>query len=106
MPSFIVSVVCPSPLAWLTLTSATDEEDNDESAEILESLEEIDGEADQYGVDFVRISDTEAFTEHNVVNSPALVYYRKKTPLLYDGNVGPLIGVYDVLSHSIACLKC
>jgi len=53
----------------------------------LIALEEIDGDADDYGVDFVKISDPEAFTEHNVVAVPSLIYYRKKTPLVYDGKI-------------------
>ncbi|XP_059471929.1 uncharacterized protein LOC132194579 isoform X6 [Neocloeon triangulifer] len=63
-----------------------DSEECDDCDEILAELEEIDGDADDYGVDFVKISDPEAFTEHNVVAVPSLIYYRKKTPLVYDGD--------------------
>ncbi|XP_065338912.1 uncharacterized protein hlk isoform X6 [Cloeon dipterum] len=63
-----------------------DSEECDDCDEVLEALEEIDGDADDYGVDFVKISDPDAFTEHNVVAVPSLIYYRKKTPLVYDGD--------------------
>jgi len=67
--------------------SDEDDEDSDENCqEILTALEEIDGDADDYGVNFVKISSQEAFTEHNIIAVPSLVYYRKKTPLVYDGD--------------------
>ncbi|KAK7793468.1 hypothetical protein R5R35_013845 [Gryllus longicercus] len=63
------------------------DEDCPECEEILESLEQIDGEADQYGVDMVKIDDPNAAAKYNIVNSPALVYFRKRVPLLYDGDL-------------------
>ena len=85
---------------FLTLFGFADEEDSQESMDLLEDLEEIDGDADAYGVDFVKISDPEAASKHNVLNSPALVYYRKKTPLLYDGKI---TSCYTYLSRILTC---
>ncbi|KAL4706802.1 hypothetical protein ACJJTC_018183 [Scirpophaga incertulas] len=64
-----------------------DDEDCPECEEILESLEQIDGEVDQFGIDFVKISSPEAAAKYNVVNIPSLVYFRKQVPMLYDGDL-------------------
>ena len=37
------------------------------------------------GIDFVKIKDPEAAAKFNIIHTPALVYFRKKTPLVYDG---------------------
>ncbi|CAG0925111.1 unnamed protein product, partial [Notodromas monacha] len=52
-----------------------------------EELENIDDEADAFGIDFVKINDAEAATDYGIVNLPALVYFRKKMPLVYDGDL-------------------
>lgn len=64
-----------------------DDEDCPECAEILEALEQIDSEVDQYGIDFVKIASPEAAATYNVVNIPSLVYFRKQVPMLYDGDL-------------------
>lgn len=66
---------------------ADDDEDCPECEEILEALEQIDGEVDQFGIDFVKIASVEAAAKHNVVNIPSLVYFRKRVPMLYDGDL-------------------
>ncbi|EEB16861.1 predicted protein [Pediculus humanus corporis] len=64
-----------------------DEDDCPDCEEILNALEKIDGEADQYGIDMVKISDEEVASKYNVANTPALVYFRKRAPLIYDGDL-------------------
>ncbi|XP_052740631.1 uncharacterized protein LOC112055044 isoform X5 [Bicyclus anynana] len=64
-----------------------DEEDCPDCQDILESLEQIDGEVDQFGIDFVKIASAEAAAAHNIINIPSLVYFRKRTPMLYDGDL-------------------
>lgn len=54
----------------------SDDEDCAECEEILEELEQIDGEADMFGIDFVKIASSEAATTYEVVNIPSLVYFR------------------------------
>ncbi|XP_067631583.1 uncharacterized protein hlk isoform X8 [Eurosta solidaginis] len=63
------------------------DEDCAECEEILEDLEEIDGEADMFGIDFVKIASVEAAKKYDVVNIPSLVYFRKQVPVLYDGDL-------------------
>ena len=53
---------------------------------VLEALEEIDDEADMYGIDFVKSDDENtAKAVGGVFSTPALVYFRKGNPLVYDG---------------------
>ncbi|XP_031337168.1 uncharacterized protein LOC116166353 isoform X2 [Photinus pyralis] len=63
------------------------EEDCPECDEILEQLEEIDGEADLFGIDFVKICSAEAAATHGLHSLPALIYFRKQTPMIYDGDL-------------------
>ncbi|XP_035717931.1 uncharacterized protein LOC118439840 isoform X1 [Vespa mandarinia] len=63
------------------------DEDCAECGEIMEALEKIDGEADLFGIDFVKISSTETAEKYNIMNVPSLVYFRKRTPLIYDGDL-------------------
>ncbi|XP_055690225.1 uncharacterized protein LOC129793827 isoform X4 [Lutzomyia longipalpis] len=63
------------------------DEDCDECEEILEELELIDGEADLFGIDFVKIASAEAVEKYEVVNIPSLIYFRKRVPVLYDGDL-------------------
>ncbi|XP_063985202.1 uncharacterized protein LOC135166658 isoform X3 [Diachasmimorpha longicaudata] len=63
------------------------DEDCPECDEIMEALEQIDGEADLFGIDFVKISSPEAAEKYQIINVPSLVYFRKKMPLIYDGDL-------------------
>ncbi|XP_011137175.2 uncharacterized protein LOC105181845 isoform X2 [Harpegnathos saltator] len=63
------------------------DEDCPECDEIMEALEKIDGEADLFGIDFVKISSSEAAEKYGILNVPSLVYFRKKTPLVYDSDL-------------------
>lgn len=54
----------------------SDDEDCAECADILEELENIDGEADMFGIDFVKIASIEAAHKYEVTNIPSLVYFR------------------------------
>ncbi|XP_063360360.1 uncharacterized protein LOC134649525 isoform X5 [Cydia amplana] len=64
-----------------------DDEDCPECEDLLESLEQIDGEVDQFGIDFVKIASPEAAAKYNIINIPSLVYFRKQVPMLYDGDI-------------------
>lgn len=51
----------------------------------LQRLEEIDDDADQKGIGFVKILDPNLAFEYGLEELPALVYYRHKIPIVYDG---------------------
>lgn len=53
-----------------------DDEDCAECEEILEELENIDGEADMFGIDFVKIASIEAAHKYEITTIPSLVYFR------------------------------
>ncbi|XP_064488753.1 uncharacterized protein LOC135400775 isoform X2 [Ornithodoros turicata] len=63
-------------------------EDNcDECERALKELENIDDEADVYGIDFVKINEPEAATAYGITSFPTLAYFRKGSPTLYDGDL-------------------
>lgn len=39
------------------------------------------------GVDMVKISDPEVAAKYEIANTPALVYFRKRNSLIYDGDL-------------------
>lgn len=47
-------------------------------------LENIDDEADQLGIGFVKIADEELAEEYNLGPLPKLVYYRHQIPIIYE----------------------
>ncbi|XP_018318516.1 uncharacterized protein LOC108732303 isoform X2 [Agrilus planipennis] len=69
-----------------------------ECEEILEQLEEIDGEADLFGIDFVKICSGEAAANYGFHNLPTLVYFRKQVPMVYDGDLMQANRVLDWLT--------
>lgn len=50
-------------------------------------LENIDDEADQLGIAFVKINDEELANEYNLGELPKLVYYRHQIPIIYESKV-------------------
>lgn len=51
----------------------------------MQELENIDDEADQLGIGFVKISDDSLAEEYNLGELPKLVYYRHQIPIVYEG---------------------
>lgn len=54
---------------------------------MLLELENIDDEADQLGIGFVKINDEDLADEYNLGTLPALVYYRHQIPIIYEGKL-------------------
>ncbi|XP_035224969.1 uncharacterized protein LOC118197552 [Stegodyphus dumicola] len=61
--------------------------DCQECDDVLHDLEEIDDDAEKSGIAFVKVSDEALALEFGLETLPALLYYRNKVPLLYDGNL-------------------
>lgn len=74
--SFVSRIECDSNLHKSSKCCLPDDDDCAECEEILEELEEIDGEADMFGIDFVKIASVEAAKKYEIVNIPSLVYFR------------------------------
>jgi len=53
-------------------------------AKALQELENIDDEADQLGIGFVKIHDSSLADEYNLGELPKLVYYRHQIPIVYE----------------------
>ena len=56
-----------------------------QSKDVLQELENVDGKADNVGIAFVKINDLELVDEYNLASIPAIVYFRHATPILYQG---------------------
>lgn len=51
------------------------------------------------GIDFVKINDPDAAHRFNILQTPALVYFRKKVPLVYDGE--RCLSIHPVLFFAV-----
>ncbi|KAG1669120.1 putative protein disulfide-isomerase C1F5.02 [Nymphon striatum] len=63
------------------------EDDCDDCVEILAELENIDEEADMYGIDMIKINDPDAAMKYNIINFPTFAYFRRQEPILYEGDL-------------------
>lgn len=64
----------------------TDKPECKKCAKALQELENIDDEADQLGIGFVKIHDEELAEEYSLGELPRLVYYRHEIPIIYEGS--------------------
>lgn len=71
----------------LTNAFCLDDDDDENSMTILGELEKIDDDCDRHGIQFVKINDKQASKEFGIDNVPALVYFEKEIPNLYDGDL-------------------
>ena len=63
---------------------ALDKPECKKCSKALQELENIDDEADQLGIGFVKIHDEELAEEYNLGDLPKLVYYRHQIPIIYE----------------------
>lgn len=66
-------------------TAKIDKPECKKCTKALQELENIDDEADQLDIGFVKIHDESLADEYNLGTLPALVYYRHQIPILYEG---------------------
>ena len=74
-----------SPLHRAVFLFSTDDNDEEESQIVLGELEKIDDDCDRHGIQFVKIDDTKVAKDFGIDTVPAIVYFEKKIPNLYDG---------------------
>ena len=60
---------------------------DDESDELLEHLENIDDDCDEFGIHLVKINDNLIAKKYGIRNPPGLVFFRRGKPLKYDGDL-------------------
>lgn len=53
---------------------------------VLAELEKIDDDCDRHGIQFVKIDDSKAAQAFGIDDVPAIVYFEKQIPNVYDGN--------------------
>lgn len=63
-----------------------DDAETSESKAVLEKLENIDGETDNFDITFVKMADPRYARKWGVTKLPAIVYFRKRFPSIYRGN--------------------
>lgn len=62
-----------------------DDNDDEDSMSVLQELEKIDDDCDKHGIQFVKIDDPSAANEFGIDEVPAIVYFEKAIPNVYDG---------------------
>lgn len=64
-----------------------DDNNDDKSEKILEELENIDDECDALGITFVKIDNPDEAIEYGINAVPALLYFEKGIPTVYEGKL-------------------
>lgn len=66
-----------------------DDKDQKKSQKVLQELENIDDECDQNNIAFVKIDNDEEAKEYGIDSLPALIFFEKRIPHVYDGMIAP-----------------
>lgn len=64
-----------------------DDNDDEDSSKVLTELEKIDDDCDRHGIQFVKIEDPQAASSFGLNSVPAVVYFEKQIPNIYDGDI-------------------
>lgn len=64
-----------------------DDNNDDNSEKVLDELENIDDECDALGITFVKIDNADEATEYGINEVPALLYFEKGIPTVYEGKL-------------------
>ena len=70
--------------------SFTVEDNCVECDEVIEGLEKIDDETDALDITFVKVNDPRYAKKYGVNKLPALVYFRRKFPSIYRGEINTI----------------
>lgn len=65
----------------------SDDNNDDKSQKVLEELENIDDECDGLGITFVKIDNIDEAKEYGIDSVPALLYFEKGIPTVYEGRL-------------------
>jgi len=69
------------------ITFCLDDNDDEDSLKVLNELEKIDDDCDRHGIQFVKIEDPQAASSFGLKSVPAVVYFEKQIPNIYDGDI-------------------
>lgn len=70
---------------------------NDDCDQVLKELEHIDDEAEELDIMLLKINDVKYARKYGINKVPAIVYFRRKFPSIFRGNV--MEGQYPYGSH-------
>lgn len=73
----------------------SDDHGDEDSMQVLTELEKIDDDCDKHGIQFVKIDDKKAAKDFGIDSIPAIVYFERQIPNVYDGLLSELI-VYSL----------
>lgn len=65
----------------------SDEKNLEESKIIMDKLENIDSETDNFDITFVKMADPRYARKWGVTQLPAIVYFRRRFPSIYRGDL-------------------
>lgn len=74
-------------MAINSVFSFADDNNDDDSQRVLSELENIDDECDALGITFVKLDDIEEAKEYGIEDVPALLYFEKGIPTVYEGSL-------------------
>ncbi|XP_058464962.1 uncharacterized protein LOC131438746 isoform X2 [Malaya genurostris] len=63
------------------------DEGDEESEKIMQELENIDDDCAKHGIQFVKIDDAKVSQEYGIEDIPAIVYFEKEIPNVYDDDL-------------------
>lgn len=72
---------------YTSVLYVSDDHGEEESMQALEELEEVDDDCDKHGIQFVKIDDAGAADEYGLESLPAVVYFERGIPNVYDGDL-------------------
>lgn len=70
--------------------------------QVLNELEKIDDDCDKHGIQFVKIDDDKAAKEFGIDSVPAIVYFEKQIPNVYDGGWVKQFGKRDAEDRALS----
>lgn len=66
--------------------------------QVLGELEKIDDDCDKQGIQFVKIDDPHAAKSFGIDDVPAIVYFEKQIPNVYDGKCSQYLFYYLIVN--------
>lgn len=69
---------------------------------VLEELEKIDDDCDKHGIQFVKIDDERTSRGYGIDSIPAIVYFEKQIPNIYNGD---LLNEEEILQWLVSQLE-
>ena len=77
-------------------------ESGDPATNLILELENIDDEADEFGIRFVKIRDRELAEEYSLAQLPSLVYFRSGIPVIFTGDLADEEDVLEwLIQHQV-----